>query len=136
MSCRSKSNPSLLFFVFLCLALTSWLTFSDNKESPWFLHRLSPFECQWVVKYPTAATMLYYVDTTIFNGLEALLLTHSNLQLRSCHQVTLHDIYDRWRTITVTVPASNLGHTFYCVLVSHLDLQTDNFRAPTRPGKP
>ena len=40
------------------------------------------------------------VDTTIFNGLEALLLTHSNLQLRSCHQVTLHDIYDRWRTIT------------------------------------
>ena len=44
--------------------------------------------------------MLYYVDTTIFNGLEALLLTHSNLQLRSCHQVTLHDIYDRWRTIT------------------------------------
>ena len=45
--------------------------------------------------------MLYYVDTTIFNGLEALLLTHSNLQLRSCHQVTLHDIYDRWRTITM-----------------------------------
>ena len=47
--------------------------------------------------------MLYYVDTTIFNGLEALLLTHSNLQLRSCHQVTLHDIYDRWRTITLCI---------------------------------
>ena len=44
--------------------------------------------------------VLYYVDTTIFNGLEALLLTHSNLQLRSCHQVTLHYVYDRWRTIT------------------------------------
>ena len=49
--------------------------------------------------------MLYYVNTTIFNGLEALLLTHSNLQLRSCHQVTLHDIYDRWRTITHWLPA-------------------------------
>ena len=50
--------------------------------------------------------MLYYVDTTIFNGLEALLLTHSNLQLRSCHQVTLHDIYDRWRTITILTSLS------------------------------
>ena len=71
--------------------------------------------------------MLYYVDTTIFNGLEALLLTHSNLQLRSCHQVTLHDIYDRWRTITGR-KSQNLPHSLhiYSYLLINFWLKTVN----------